>query len=329
MLSQRKRNTYVYFGLVCATVLIILYIRSSTAHLENEHISDLATHQKMSIYTKETREWSKVNFDDLKQVKLFMRLLEINQNSYTKFQPSSMEYGLYYPLRDVRNSDLEYFHKVLYFSAQLDTQSLPRQSKYIDLEISTSTLGPKINYRIPIEMSFDISGEQLGCKKCVFSSKASHSFCSYSQTCPICSQVYKGLYIKGICKVTAYAQNICFRIKENDKFWHLDSNPSLLKNNQSQPGCDYISNQYLYDLPPWYPISYGPLLPSTINVTLRHYKDPYIVASNITAGCSSKNTNEQNCLGTMYDDLYHTLFEGFFLSVIFYLYYNILPLVFK
>lgn len=145
-----------------------------------------------------------------KQSKIFLKIPEVSKDHYIQFVHTKNENGLYYPLRDEQNDYLEYEHRVSYFQATVPYSSIPQDTFWIDLQISTSIQGDKIQYRVPLKQQFEIEAQRLGCAKCT--KKQGSTSCTYKKECPVCINQYYGRYQNGKCYTNAYLNDLCFRV---------------------------------------------------------------------------------------------------------------------
>ncbi|KAK8815443.1 hypothetical protein WA158_003655 [Blastocystis sp. Blastoise] len=92
------------------------------------------------------------------------------------------------------------------------------------------------------------------------------------------------------CTVTLYLYNICYRVIDTKNGYRIDTPATLPLHGVQGMGCEYHDGG-------WDPATYVLNSRSTVIVTIRYYEDPYIIASDLTSGCSSDSSISTSCFG--------------------------------
>ncbi|KAK8790945.1 hypothetical protein WA158_005576 [Blastocystis sp. Blastoise] len=101
---------------------------------------------------------------------------------------------------------------------------------------------------------------------------------------------YNGQWNGTICIVYTYLENICYRVIKTENGFIVDQSNVLGLRGQSGTGCEYSDGG-------WASEKYSENKTKTMTARIRYYKDPYIIASNYTKGCSSYYMNNKQCFG--------------------------------
>lgn len=116
-----------------------------------------------------------------------------------------------------------------------------------------------------------------------------------------------GIRSDGVDGILSYTMNTNpSNNPSNNPSHKMNTTPSPLA---SHAGCDHHLDANLLTFPAaaaWSPFLYAAQPATQLRVTLRHTHDPYVVASALTAGCSSNTLLDAACLGRSSADTWVT-----------------------
>ncbi|KAK8795677.1 hypothetical protein WA158_000334 [Blastocystis sp. Blastoise] len=99
-----------------------------------------------------------------------------------------------------------------------------------------------------------------------------------------------GYWDGDLCAITGYLYKACYRLISKGDTYRTDSPATLPLQGVQDIGCEYHNGG-------WDPEYYSTSRPVSITFMLRYYDDPFIVASDLTNGCSSSTTSASQCFG--------------------------------